>query len=153
MITAQLIAKAKPGDVLSDPRHRGLRLVIGEKKKTWQYRYRVGEKLKQVVLGHFPALDIVAAQIAWGKAVQGRHDGNDPAMQRKAAKKAADEAARPAVRVCDIVKAYMTEHVERKRTPESARARALHVRRSPAPGDRRQGRRGDRRACRHAPAA
>src|SRR6478752_7533561 len=116
MLTAQSIARAKPGDILTDSRHRGLRLVISATTKAWTYRYRIGDKLKQITLGHYPAMNIVAAQTEWGKRVQGRREGKDPAAEVRIAKKAADEAAKPAVTVCDIVNAYLQGHIEQKRS-------------------------------------
>ena len=121
MLTAQRIARAKSGDVLTDSRHRGLRLVISAKTKAWTYRYRIGDKLKQVTLGHYPAMDITAATTEWGRRVQGRRDGRDPAAEIKLARKTADEAAKPAVTVRDIVSTYLREHIERRRSQNSAR--------------------------------
>src|SRR6478735_3030357 len=103
MLTAQSIARAKPGDILTDSRHRGLRLVISATTKAWTYRYRIGDRLKQVTLGHYPAMNIVAAQTEWGRRVQGRREGEDPASAIRSAKQAADEAAKPAIRVSDII--------------------------------------------------
>src|SRR5262245_6291656 len=113
MITAQVIAKAKPGDVLPDPAHRGLRLVVGGTKTRWQSRYREGAQLKQTVLGHFPAMSILDAQLAWGDAARDRREGTDPAQAVKVARKALVDANKPVVRVKDIVQAYLTEHVEK----------------------------------------
>src|ERR1700741_4727551 len=109
MLTAQSIARAKPGDVLTALSCRGLRLVIGETTKTWQYRYRIGDKLKQVTLGHYPAMDVTAARAEWGRRVQGRREGKDPAAEVRIAKRTADEAAKPGVTVRDIVSTYLKE--------------------------------------------
>ena len=122
MITAQLIAKAKPGDTLVEEQSPGLRLVVGSSKKSWRYRYRVGASLKQTVLGHYPAMDIPSARLAWGKAAQDKRErGADPARERKIAKQAAIEAAKPGVRVRDIISAYLDEHVDKNRSAKSAK--------------------------------
>lgn len=43
----------------------GLRLVANDTRKTWTYRYRVGDKLKQTAIGYWPAMQLHQAVTAW----------------------------------------------------------------------------------------
>lgn len=87
-------AKAQPGDRLElfDATLPGFGLRVGATNKTWFVFYRIGGKQKRLNLGHFPALSLSDARIAAGKALEAVDAGDDPAIQRDDAAKAAASA-------------------------------------------------------------
>lgn len=87
---AKVMKTLPPGSYLTDPAYPGLRFVVGEKLKTFVYRYRhpVSDQLKQLKIGVWPALSIGGALVAWEKLKLIRDSGQDP-NQEKAEKKIA----------------------------------------------------------------
>jgi integrase len=107
MFDARAAKALKAGDHLTVPQAPGLRLKATQTLKTWVYRFRSPEdgKLRQVRIGHWPALGLPQAIAAWEKLRAERVSGVDPAARKRAAKKEA-EAIRAAKsftvrRVCD----------------------------------------------------
>lgn len=86
------------GDLLTFAGAPGLRLVASATRHTWTYRYKspVDGRMRQVRLGHWPAMSPAAALVAWEQARQRRAGGDDLASARRAAKtqlrRQADEA-------------------------------------------------------------
>lgn len=89
-------AKAlQPGETLVVVGCPGLRLVATERFKTWTYRFRPpgSTALKQVSLGHWPAMPVADAVIAWQSRREARSSGEDPRAIKRAARSAAVAAA------------------------------------------------------------
>lgn len=70
----------------------GLRLVATTSRRTWTYRYKspVTGGMKQVRLGHWPAMSAAAALLAWEVARKDRDAGQDPAADRRVARAQAE---------------------------------------------------------------
>lgn len=86
-------AKAlKAGQHLTFEGAPGLRLVATTSTRTWTYRYKspVTGGMKQVRLGHWPAMSAAAALLAWEGQRGGRDAGKDPAADRRAARAEAE---------------------------------------------------------------
>lgn len=93
-------AKAlKAGDHLTFPEAPGLRLEASRTRRTWTYRYKspVDGRMRQVRLGHWPAMSAAAAVVEWEKRRQERDAGDDPAAKRREARQV-DQARRAQVR-------------------------------------------------------
>lgn len=84
-----------PGDHLTVDGAPGLRLVATETRRTWTYRYRAPTdgKLRQVRLGHWPAMGLPAALAAWERMRTERIAGADPAADKRAKRRQAASAA------------------------------------------------------------
>lgn len=127
-VTAEIIAAMKPGEVLPDPMHPGLRVVAGLRGKTFVYRYRDGARLKQVKLGVFGQMTLTDARDALAALKVERKKGADPVEAKRTAKveKKAETAAREAERkasemtLADIIEHYLAEHVDLERQAKSA---------------------------------
>lgn len=107
MFDARAAKALGPGNHLTVEQAPGLRLVAGQKLKTWVYRYRAPSdgKLRQVRIGHWPAVGLPAAIAAWERLRAERVAGGDPAADKRAARVARQQADRAQVmtvrRVCD----------------------------------------------------
>lgn len=85
-------AKAlKAGDHITIDGAPGLRLEATATRRTWTYRYKspVDGRMRQVRLGHWPAMAPAAALVAWQQARDTRAAGVDPAERKRAARQAA----------------------------------------------------------------
>lgn len=79
-------AKAlQPGQHLIVDQAPGLRLVATATRRTWVYRYRsqVDQRVRQIRLGHWPAMGLPAALAAWQKVRDQRDAGTDPARDKR----------------------------------------------------------------------
>lgn len=78
----------KPGEHLVVDGCPGLRLEASATRRTWTYRYKaVGTgRMKQVALGHWPAVSVQAAAAAWQTAREQRAAGQDPVQSRRTAR-------------------------------------------------------------------
>lgn len=107
----------------------GLRLVATERFKTWTYRYRPpgSTSLKQVRLGHWPAMSVAEAVSAWQRLREARESGDDPQAAARPAMVAgrsgadAPAAALAAPTVDKIVRRYI-DRLQGARRPQSALA-------------------------------
>lgn len=74
----------------------GLRLKATASTRTWVYRYKspVDDRMRQVRLGHWPAMSPTAALVAWQRAREARAAGTDIASRRRSDK--SDERVRAA---------------------------------------------------------
>lgn len=121
-------AKAlQPGQHLVVVGCPGLRLVASGPYKTWTYRYKPpGERnMKQVSLGHWPAVPVAEAVAAWSAKREARAAGEDPRASKAAARDAAlASAAAPenGPTVEKVVRRYIRGHLRASRTPASALA-------------------------------
>jgi integrase len=107
MFDARAAKALPPGDHLIVPGAPGLRLVATVSTRTWVYRYKspTDGKMRQVRLGHWPALGLPGALAAWEKLRQAREAGADPAadkrQQRTEAAAQAQAEAYTVRRACD----------------------------------------------------
>lgn len=96
-----------PGDLLTVDGAPGLRLMASASLRTWTYRYKspADGRMRQVRLGHWPAMGFPAALAAWERLRALRDAGADPAAdkrQRRAQVAAEGRAGRYTVRrACD----------------------------------------------------
>lgn len=113
MFDARAAKALGPGDHLTVELAPGLRLVASKTLKTWIYRYRspTDDKLKQVRIGHWPAVGLPAAIAAWERLRAERVAGADPAAEKRAARvarKAAEHSQGMTVRrvLDDFLRSY-----------------------------------------------
>lgn len=94
MFDARAAKALKAGEHLTVPGAPGLRLVASASRRTWTYRYRspVDGRMRQVRLGHWPAMALPAALAAWERMQQVRAGGADPSLDRRATRKGAAAA-------------------------------------------------------------
>ena len=116
----------KPGEHLAVDGCPGLRLLASATRRTWTYRYRApsDNKLKQLALGHWPAMPVQAAAAEWDRLRGQRAAGTDPGQAKRDAKAAAlgGRADPEKYTVRDVVNEYITAHLEQQRKPAGARA-------------------------------
>jgi len=107
----------------------GLRLEASASTRSWVYRFKspIDDRMRQVKIGTWPKMSLVAAMVEWEKLREIRATGRDPAEERRATRKGereAEEAARAAAsrrltvrKLCDL---YLEGQVVRNRKPKSA---------------------------------
>lgn len=75
----------QPGEHVTIGGCPGLRLVASVGRKTWTYRYKGGDgRMKQVAVGHWPAMSLADATAEWSALRDQRAAGVDIKAQRKA---------------------------------------------------------------------
>jgi integrase len=124
------------------PEHPGLRLVAGATKRTWIYRYRslIDDGLRQVKIGEWPKMGYPEAAVEWAKLREQRDASEDPALQKRAARRkeveeAQQETAGPYL-IKHLVEDYLTGHIDKNRKPKGrAEVRRLLRRSLAAIGD------------------
>jgi hypothetical protein len=62
-LTALAVPTLQPGEYW-DAIVPGLILLVGVRRRTWQYRVRDGAKYRRMALGHFPAIGLAEAREA-----------------------------------------------------------------------------------------
>lgn len=98
----------------------GLRLEASQSRKTWTYRYKTPSKsLKQVAIGHWPAMPVVEAVTRWQALRDGRDSGIDPVEQRKSQKLHLEPKT---YTVADVVQDFIGGHLDESREPKGALA-------------------------------
>lgn len=114
-----------PGEHLLVDGCQGLRLVATESTRTWVYRYKVGDKMKQARLGHWPAVPVQAAAAQWQAMRDAREAGQDPkALVRR--KVAAPKPTPATYTVAALVADYIAGHLpNRSEASAEAARRAL----------------------------
>jgi len=85
--------------------------------KSWIYRYRVGDKLRQIKLGTYPGMDLAEARQIFIEQKKLREQNRDP--QRVAAERKR-EAQRQEFTFAVMVEQYLTERIEKDRKPKGA---------------------------------
>lgn len=119
----------QPGAHLTIDGCPGLRIEATQTGRKWTYRYRspVDDRMRQVLIGSWPATSFPAAAAEWEK-LRGRRDaGEDPALakrahrneQRAAAAKVKAESA-GVYRVRQVCADYLAGHVRRNRKAKGA---------------------------------
>ena len=76
-LTAVAVATLPPG-IYTDAACAGLTLRVGVKRRTWSVFHRLGGRLTQTTIGHFPAMGLADARKAAGDARRA-HRGRRPA--------------------------------------------------------------------------
>lgn len=115
-----------PGEHLLVDGCQGLRLVATESTRTWVYRYKVGDKMKQARLGHWPAVPVQAAAAQWQAMRDAREKGEDPkAMIRR--KVETPKPTPAAYTVSALVDDYITGHLAQRRTEASTAAAVRYL--------------------------
>ena len=96
MFDARAAKALQPGQHLIVDDAPGLRLVAAESRRTWIYRYRspVDQRVRQIRLGHWPAMGLPAALAAWQKVREQRDAGTDPARDKRERRRQAAVEAR-----------------------------------------------------------
>lgn len=121
-------AKAlQPGQHLVVTGCPGLRLVASGPFKTWTYRYKPpgAVNMRQVALGHWPAVGLGEAVAAWAAAREARAGGFDPQAARRRAQGRPEKAQEPSktgATVADVVRRYIRGHLQVARAPAGALA-------------------------------
>jgi len=129
-------AKAlRPGKHIIISDYPGLRLTASATTRTWSYRFKspVDGRMRQVAIGHWPAVSYPAAIVAWEKLKAERDKGIDPALvakdmrvQRRGAiekkRMEAGENAYTVRKLCDdFVDGYVRGHRNKKGVEEVER--------------------------------
>lgn len=108
--TAKALA---PGDHLPIDDAPGLRLVATVSKRTWTYRYRspVDGRMRQLRLGHWPAMGLPAALAAWERVQALRTAGTDPALERREERRqSATDRHSDRYLVRDAIREFLSAH-------------------------------------------
>lgn len=112
----------QPGQTIIVEGCSGLRLVASATRRTWAYRYRspVDGRLRQVMIGHWPATSAAKAMAAWEELRDARDAGADPAADRKATRAAVAPAPGRAsgYPVRQLVQDYLAGHIDVHRKPK-----------------------------------
>ncbi len=114
--TAKLLT---PGQHLTFDQYPGLRLVASKTRRTWTYRYKspVNANMRQVAIGHWPAMSFPAAIAEWEKLRIKRDTGVDLEAKSKAVATQKKTEIYTVKMLCDD---YITGHVERSRKTKGA---------------------------------
>jgi integrase len=123
-------AKAlQPGNHIVVDGCPGLRLEANGQRKTWTYRYKspVDGRMRQMRIGHWPAMGLPGALVKWQGLKDRRDAGDDPALERKGQIRARRRAV---YTVNDLVDDYVTGHLQVARQAEGAKATAARLRRA-----------------------
>lgn len=119
----------KPGQHLVIDGCPGLRLVATATRRTWTYRYKevATGRMKQVSIGHWPAMGVQLAAGEWQTLREQRAGGEDPGQLKRAARPgAAQPIDADAYTVREVVQAYIDGPLqERKEQGALAAERAL----------------------------
>ncbi len=129
-LTALQVKNHKEGVLADTHPHSGLRLRANKNgSKTWFYRYKLADKLKQIKLGTWPGMELAEARAAFIEQRKLKESNQDPvrvSRQKKADLiKLDSEQARKAFTFGDMVEQYLTQRVEKDRKAKGA----LEVRR------------------------
>lgn len=116
-------AKAlKAGEHIIVDEAPGLRLVASNTRMTWTYRYKNDEgRMKQVAMGHWPAMSYAAALGKWDELRQQRGAGQDLAKEKKlvtAKVRSTRSRVVDQYLVANLLDEYLEGHVKRNRKPK-----------------------------------
>ncbi|ARV17517.1 hypothetical protein AEP_00557 [Curvibacter sp. AEP1-3] len=113
----------QPGQHLMVDGCPGLRLKATETRRSWTYRYKspVDDKMRQVQIGHWPAMSLAAAVVAW-EALRARRDaGEDPAVSKREIRAAEKPKPSDTYTVRQLCNDYLDGHVDLHRKPKGAK--------------------------------
>jgi integrase len=121
-LTVKALENLKPGPArreVPDGHTRGLFYVLQPTgAASWAYRYRFAGKTKKLTLGSFPALDLKASRQMASEAAQTLARGDDPAAAKQVAKVTARAAAEPDRDLIETVVETFIERYAKKQTRE-----------------------------------
>lgn len=112
------------GEHMTIDGYPGLRLRASESRRSWTYRYKspVDDKMRQVLIGHWPAMTLAAAVVAWEALRSQRDAGLDPAQDKRQARADTQaEAVATGYTVRDLCNDYLAGHVDLHRKPRGAK--------------------------------
>jgi len=119
-----------PGEHLSIDGCPGLRLQATATRRTWTYRYRSPQdgRMRQVLIGIWPAMSFPSASAQWEVLRSGRTNGQDPAREKRRDRQTKRDAAigerarqqRQAYTVRRLCDDYLQHHVDRLRKAKGA---------------------------------
>jgi integrase len=101
-------AKSLPaGEHMTFDQAPGLRLVATATRRTWTYRYRspADGAMRQIRIGHWPAMSAPAAWAAWEGLRAARDAGQDPAAAKRAGR-VQQQQAQATARAARVADAY-----------------------------------------------
>lgn len=104
----------------------GLRLESTVSAKSWTYRYKspVDGRMRQIRIGHWPAMPASAALVKWQELKDQRGAGVDPVLEKKQRR---EKSAVGVYTVADAVQDYITGHLNINRRADGARAVAARL--------------------------
>lgn len=124
-IDARTAKSLLPGQRLIVDGCPGLRLVATRTHRTWTYRYKspVDGRMRQVALGHWPAMSLAAAASEWERLRGEREAGVDPALVKRTARaqrQAKQQARADVYTVEHLVSDYLQGHIRQRRKAKGA---------------------------------
>ncbi|MEJ1408626.1 MAG: integrase family protein [Candidatus Sedimenticola sp. (ex Thyasira tokunagai)] len=125
-LTALQVKNHKSGVLTDAHPYKGLRLRANKNStKTWTYRYRSGDKLKQIKLGTYPGMELAEAREALLEQRKLREQHQDPRRvheQKKQAMREQEAQDRKQVFTFGLmVEQYLIERIEKDRKLKGAK--------------------------------
>lgn len=119
LTTARSVAACAPGPTrysVPDSKVQGLELRVHPSgARSWTVRYRVHGQQRRLRLGAYPRVSLAQARIDANQQLRRVDGGIDPQAERRAARRAADDARRDSIDLLAV--AYIERHARpRKRT-------------------------------------
>ena len=118
--------KWEMADLADVPPHEGLRVKANKSgAKSWYYRYRVGNKLRQVTIGSYPSMDLAEAREEYRKYKKLKDINIDPKTSQQQGK----ELLKRSIEKSDedvhtfqrMIERYIVEKLENTRQPKGTR--------------------------------
>lgn len=121
-----------PGEYYAIDGCPGLRLLARASRKSWVYRYRspVSDKLKQILIGAWPAVSPAEAVSIWRGLRDRRAAGEDPAADKRQAKFEVRGGPDPEYTLGQMVEDYIEGHLKKNRQARGAHATGLRLKRA-----------------------
>jgi integrase len=120
--TARAAKLAKPGDVFLVDSASGLRLVVTESKKSWVYRHRDDQKIKQIKLGEWPSMGLGDAVAKWTELRGQRSVGVDLVDEKKKSKAQKNQNVGQFQTMRELLEDFLENFIEKERKSPSAKA-------------------------------
>jgi integrase len=125
-LTALKVKNHKVGILADAHPYQGLRLRANKNStKTWTYRYRSGDKLKQIKLGTYPGMELAEAREALLAQRKLKEQLQDPRMvsrQKKREAEALEEIEHKQVFTFTVMaEQYLSERIDKDRKPKGAK--------------------------------
>jgi integrase len=120
-LTPRIIADMKPGEELSDPECRGLRVRCTSSARVFFYRYRAADgALREIKIGQFgSALTLAGARKECEKKRQLRNEGVDPQGEKRKARDTArqqrQEERQAAYTLAELIEEYISECLSKQK--------------------------------------
>lgn len=118
--------KWEMADLADLPPHEGLRVETNKSgAKSWYYRYRVGNKLRQVTIGSYPSMDLAEARDEYRQYKKLKGINIDPKTSQQQGKellKRSIEKSGEDVHTFErMIERYIVEKLEKARQPKGTR--------------------------------